>query len=110
MYNKNCPKFDFSLKKRLLLSPMFQLVLTRIERRNIKNKKKAITFYRTLQEGLLAITLLYRDFITAFQIQWFRKRLNNQMAAVMLEAIPSVYTKYSKTVCSILQTLMKCRL
>ena len=34
--------------------------------------------------------------VLVFQIHLFRKRLNNQMVAVMLKAIPSFYTRYSK--------------
>ena len=46
--------------------------------------------------------LLFNGFVEKvivswFQIQLFRKRRNNQMAAVMLEAIPSLYTNYSKS-------------
>ena len=34
--------------------------------------------------------------VSFFQIHLFRKRRNNQMAAVMLQVIPSFYTNYSK--------------
>ena len=45
-----------------------------------------------------------------FQFPLFRKRLNNQMAAVLLQVFSSFYTNDSKKPCFFLQTQMKNKL
>ena len=44
---------------------MFQLIPTRIEMKIIKKKRSAFTFHRTIQTGLLAITLSFTEIFTS---------------------------------------------